>query len=300
MMFPKSWRSAFTLIELLVVIAVAAILVSLLMPTLGMSKDLARESACKTNQRSLYLAVRTYSAEHRSTLPYAASLEFHMQGQFGFYGDFSPQRPLVGVYNDGLHLLPVKLKGYMDVFSPGWFCPGWPIDKPYFPAGGGWFIRGHPPSPFAPVGPWFGGGPTVADARYAIAPANIGAGYEYEPFTPVSGLHWMVTEDQHVAEYKARKLAFGSFVNFDRGYAPEKARITSCLMVQYSATGNPNLVDPRDTGRVGPHQRGTRWDVLRADGSVGTTTGWFASGARDVVLRNWEQSHWFPPDWTWK
>jgi len=286
-------RSAFTLIELLVVIAIIAILVSVLMPSLAKSRDLAREAACKMNQHSIYLAVRMYGADNRSSPPYAASLEFHLIGQYGFYGDFSP---LPDGEKDGLHLLPVKLAGYMDVFSPGWFCPGWPIDKPYYPGGGSYFIRGYPPSPFAPVGPWWGTEPW--DMRYAPAPANIGAGYEYEPFTPVSGLHWMLTEPQHVAEYHARKKAMGIYVNFDRAYAPDKARITSCLFFQSSATGNPNLVDPRDVGREGPHHRGARWDVLRGDGSIDTTLGWFASGAKDVVSRNWEQAYWFPPSWT--
>lgn len=58
-------RRAFTLIELLVVIAIIALLVAILLPSLSRAKDLARQTVCKTNIRSLQLANELYQAENQ-------------------------------------------------------------------------------------------------------------------------------------------------------------------------------------------------------------------------------------------
>ncbi|MEM1211162.1 MAG: type II secretion system protein [Planctomycetota bacterium] len=57
-------QSAFTLIELLVVITVIALLVGVLLPVLGSSREAARASVCGSNLRQLLLANTTYAGDH--------------------------------------------------------------------------------------------------------------------------------------------------------------------------------------------------------------------------------------------
>ena len=67
--------SGFTLIELLVVIAIVAILASLLLPTLGRSKQKAQGIQCMNHHRQLALAWRMYAEENRDRIPYASAHE---------------------------------------------------------------------------------------------------------------------------------------------------------------------------------------------------------------------------------
>jgi prepilin-type N-terminal cleavage/methylation domain-containing protein/prepilin-type processing-associated H-X9-DG protein len=60
--------TAFTLIELLVVIAVIAVLVSLLLPTIGRSREQGRSIQCLNNVRQLGLAWIMYADDHAGRL----------------------------------------------------------------------------------------------------------------------------------------------------------------------------------------------------------------------------------------
>ncbi|MEM7630192.1 MAG: prepilin-type N-terminal cleavage/methylation domain-containing protein [Planctomycetota bacterium] len=60
--------SAFTLVELLVVIAVIVLLIGLLLPALGRSRDAARSVGCLANLRSLQTAHWLYLLEHEGRM----------------------------------------------------------------------------------------------------------------------------------------------------------------------------------------------------------------------------------------
>lgn len=59
----------FTLVELLVVVAIIAILASLLLPSLGRARELARQSACLGNLKGIGTASHEYAAEHNDRMP---------------------------------------------------------------------------------------------------------------------------------------------------------------------------------------------------------------------------------------
>jgi len=56
----------FTLVELLVVVAIIALLVTILMPTLGRAMELARRSICGANANSIGKQILIYSTEHEA------------------------------------------------------------------------------------------------------------------------------------------------------------------------------------------------------------------------------------------
>ena len=55
---------AFTLVELLVVVGIIALLVTILMPTLGRAMELARRSICGANLNTIGKGIHIYLAEH--------------------------------------------------------------------------------------------------------------------------------------------------------------------------------------------------------------------------------------------
>ena len=59
----------FTLVELLVVVAIIAVLASLLLPSLGRARELARQSTCMANLKSTSSAIETYKADNKSRTP---------------------------------------------------------------------------------------------------------------------------------------------------------------------------------------------------------------------------------------
>jgi len=60
---------AFTLIELLVVVAIIALLISILIPSLGRARKEAQAVACRSNLQQVMLALRMYQDDHKGWLP---------------------------------------------------------------------------------------------------------------------------------------------------------------------------------------------------------------------------------------
>ncbi|MCX8108999.1 MAG: type II secretion system GspH family protein [Verrucomicrobiae bacterium] len=61
--------AGFTLVELLVVIAVVAILLGLVLPTLGKAKEAGRATACLSNLRQIGVALQLYVQDNENRMP---------------------------------------------------------------------------------------------------------------------------------------------------------------------------------------------------------------------------------------
>lgn len=62
--------AAFTLLELLIVIAVIAIVAAILFPVFAHARAKARQAACLSNERQIWMAVAMYANDNDETLPF--------------------------------------------------------------------------------------------------------------------------------------------------------------------------------------------------------------------------------------
>src|SRR5437764_2420335 len=65
-------RRGFTLIERLVVVAIIALLIAILLPSLGKAKELSNRSVCAANVRGIMQSMVVYSADNNESYPFLA------------------------------------------------------------------------------------------------------------------------------------------------------------------------------------------------------------------------------------
>jgi prepilin-type N-terminal cleavage/methylation domain-containing protein/prepilin-type processing-associated H-X9-DG protein len=70
-----SKKKGFTLIELLVVVAIIAVLIAILLPSLGRARDQAKTVKCSNNLRTMYQGLNSYQSEFDGT-----AMPYKMQG----------------------------------------------------------------------------------------------------------------------------------------------------------------------------------------------------------------------------
>ncbi len=108
-------RRAFTLIELLVVIAIVAVLIAILMPSLGVARNQAKATVCGARLHQLGVATSLYLSDFNNALP-----QMRSQRPWGeecisaaAFGGKRGQVPVYGLNQLGAHTRP--LNSYLDL-----------------------------------------------------------------------------------------------------------------------------------------------------------------------------------------
>ncbi len=76
-------RPGFTLIELLVVVAIIALLIAILLPSLGRARDTAKTVRCASNLKQLYTGITLYEAQNDSVILPACLYTPNITANFG-------------------------------------------------------------------------------------------------------------------------------------------------------------------------------------------------------------------------
>lgn len=165
----------FTLIELLVVVAIIALLIAIMLPSLGRAHELARRAACRGNVRAIAVALVSYAQDNDDAVPLACwqSGRRAVRRMNYFISYVTPNAIASGHPSPDGHLGLLIQPGneYMDN-AKNFYCPSategmWQFDtesnywwdNPNRPGGNagrvrlgygtrpviGWFSRGRPP-----------------------------------------------------------------------------------------------------------------------------------------------------------
>jgi prepilin-type N-terminal cleavage/methylation domain-containing protein len=145
-------QPGFTLVELLVVIGIIALLVAILLPSLGRAREQARQTACLSNLRQLGMMYQLYANDNHDQIPLGYDTGEPWTGYFIYDGG---SYPLMGcLYNANLFTTPQAF------YCPSQLDARWQVatpENPWPPPTPGILIRVGYTS--RPTVQWSGGKP---------------------------------------------------------------------------------------------------------------------------------------------
>jgi prepilin-type N-terminal cleavage/methylation domain-containing protein/prepilin-type processing-associated H-X9-DG protein len=115
-----SRRRAFTLIELLVVVAIIALLITILLPSLALAREQAKQTVCASNQRQMGMAFNLYIQGNNDTYPAYRAKENEWAGATG--------NERAAHWFERIRWYIAYDKGIPDTFKC-WLCPSSKIAK---------------------------------------------------------------------------------------------------------------------------------------------------------------------------
>ncbi len=142
---------AFTLIELLVVVSIVAILISILLPALAKTRELANRAVCMANIRGIVQSMVTYAQSNNGTFPtvsFGGAWRYYQNSPAGWYATLldrsTPQEVVQAYYrpyNAGsacptADMWVLVLQGYATPAS--FVCPSDPLAQGPAPERGPW------------------------------------------------------------------------------------------------------------------------------------------------------------------
>jgi prepilin-type N-terminal cleavage/methylation domain-containing protein len=139
-------QAGFTLVEMLVVVSIIVLLIAMLLPALGKSREAAKRSVCATQLTQIYQAVTNYSLDDHGRYPGGNATVYPGHGLGSTYSVVQP-RPYGLAFVVITDYLPPSL-----MYCPSWSHPfnqlgvvDTPGEDPWFAPGdmGGWPAGGE-------------------------------------------------------------------------------------------------------------------------------------------------------------
>jgi prepilin-type N-terminal cleavage/methylation domain-containing protein/prepilin-type processing-associated H-X9-DG protein len=198
----------FTLVELLVVISIIALLLSILMPSLGKARESARKVKCMAHVRSVGIALSLYAQDNKNCYP-TGSYKTPDGSDFGWSGYNSTLYGHVIGVGGAKQLSPYITKSPDIVFCPSnlflknYYYSSYQTDQmaanvTYFPYCGRKLCAGYTYSPMK-----------ITDPGYLPVWGDITSSNQGEPYNNhgiKGGANWVFV-DLHVELVKREKLS---------------------------------------------------------------------------------------------
>jgi prepilin-type N-terminal cleavage/methylation domain-containing protein len=151
-----AFTPGFTLVELLVVIGIIAVLIGILLPTLGRAREAAKRTECLSNQRSIYTMIKMYEQLYKGASPLGfGGLELQASYFLSRGGAAYASIPGTSVRYTGLGLLfPANIIKPDANLGRVFYCPSFQGDVNH--------DYNVPTNPWAPGNPFYDGGSVAA------------------------------------------------------------------------------------------------------------------------------------------